>query len=415
MTMYRPWTAIGAAGLLLICLSGQALAAENAAVDREPADLLTLAKGAVLVEASHKRRDALALIDGDPKSTWNIAAIKKPGPYRFTFELLAPARLSAVGVGGAGPRPGGVAGGSAKTVTVEGARAPRGGTFERLATVEAAPDGVTLTELSGSPEVQALRFTVEAAHSAEAAFWYVAEFVAQGAMSVPETEDRYTGVFATGRSTHIELKQDGIALTGCYSDNGGRSFGALTGSVVDGVALLEWKSQENIAGTAVLTVDSEGALSGVRYRHRSRSPWGGPRASEDVTTPCSEDRTPANPILEALDTQGEAKIYGILFNHDSDVPRSISLPALELLREALEARPALRVVIEGHTDSDGADAYNLDLSARRAAAVVAWLTERGIAADRLRSEGKGEGEPVASNDKADGKALNRRVEVAVIK
>ncbi|NNJ66405.1 MAG: OmpA family protein, partial [Boseongicola sp.] len=55
--------------------------------------------------------------------------------------------------------------------------------------------------------------------------------------------------------------------------------------------------------------------------------------------------------------------------------------------------------------------YNLDLSARRAASVVGWLTENGIAPERLRPDGLGESEPVASNKTADGKALNRRVDV----
>src|SRR5690606_12679798 len=112
---------------------------------------------------------------------------------------------------------------------------------------------------------------------------------------------------------------------------------------------------------------------------------------------------------------GEVRIYGILFNHDSDVPRSISNPALRQLLEALQQNASMRVTIEGHTDSDGTDAYNLDLSARRAKAVVDWLVREGIAADRLVPAGKGEAEPVANNDTADGKSLNRRVEVKVIK
>ena len=89
-------------------------------------------------------------------------------------------------------------------------------------------------------------------------------------------------------------------------------------------------------------------------------------------------------------------------------------PALTQLLEALEAVPDMQVLIEGHTDADGSDAYNQDLSSRRAASVVAWLTERGIAADRLGSDGRGEKEPVASNKTSDGKALNRRVEVSVV-
>lgn len=401
---------------LALVVQGSSLVAQDngEAATSEPRDLLATASGAVLVESSHKPRDALALIDGDPASNWSIATKRNPAPYSFTFELMAPAQLSAVGVGGAGERPGGVVGGSAKTILIEAAAEPRGSAFRPLATLEAGSEGVSLAEVTEAGPIQALRFTVQDAQSPEAAFLYLAEVIAHGEMPVPEERDRFSGQFLTGRATHIELKQDGLALTGCYSDNGGRSFGTLDGSVVDGVALVNWKSDEGIAGTALLTIDSTDAISGVRYRHRSRSPWGGPPAEEAASLPCSVERAPANPILAALQKDGEVKIYGILFTHDSDVPRPISLPALTQLLEALEAVPEMRVLIEGHTDADGSDAYNQDLSSRRAASVVAWLTERGIAAERLGSDGRGEKEPVASNKTADGKALNRRVEVSVV-
>ena len=72
---------------------------------------------------------------------------------------------------------------------------------------------------------------------------------------------------------------------------------------------------------------------------------------------------------------------------------------------------SIPVTIEGHTDADGSDAHNLDLSQRRAEAVVRWLTERGLAPSRLRSAGKGENEPIADNTTRAGKQLNRRVEI----
>ena len=77
----------------------------------------------------------------------------------------------------------------------------------------------------------------------------------------------------------------------------------------------------------------------------------------------------------------------------------------------MEAHPEIAVTIEGHTDSDGSDAHNLDLSQRRAQAVVNWLTANEIAADRLQAGGEGETEPPAANQSAVGRALNRRVEV----
>ncbi|QQQ18011.1 OmpA family protein [Brevundimonas vitis] len=69
--------------------------------------------------------------------------------------------------------------------------------------------------------------------------------------------------------------------------------------------------------------------------------------------------------------------------------------------------------IIGHADSDGADAYNLDLSRRRASSVASYLVQRNVLADRLYVEGRGEAEPVASNATASGKAQNRRVEITI--
>jgi outer membrane protein OmpA-like peptidoglycan-associated protein len=79
--------------------------------------------------------------------------------------------------------------------------------------------------------------------------------------------------------------------------------------------------------------------------------------------------------------------------------------------QVMRAEPTLRASLEGHTDSVGSDAYNLKLSKRRAEAVRDYLVSKGIAASRLTTEGYGESKPVASNDTAEGRAQNRRVEI----
>ncbi len=84
---------------------------------------------------------------------------------------------------------------------------------------------------------------------------------------------------------------------------------------------------------------------------------------------------------------------------------------MEQILAALQERPDLSVTIEGHTDADGSDDYNLDLSQRRAESVVAWLSEQGVEAGRLTAVGKGEAEPISDNESDAGKAANRRVEV----
>ncbi len=69
--------------------------------------------------------------------------------------------------------------------------------------------------------------------------------------------------------------------------------------------------------------------------------------------------------------------------------------------------------IVGHADADGSDQYNLDLSRRRAESVAAYLNQRGVNANRIYYEGRGESQPIASNQTAEGKAQNRRVEIKI--
>lgn len=80
----------------------------------------------------------------------------------------------------------------------------------------------------------------------------------------------------------------------------------------------------------------------------------------------------------------------------------------------LAKQPDTRIQIAGHTDSQGSDASNMDLSARRAASVGAYLSSTGVNAARISAVGMGEASPVATNDTAAGRAINRRVEVTIL-
>jgi OOP family OmpA-OmpF porin len=77
----------------------------------------------------------------------------------------------------------------------------------------------------------------------------------------------------------------------------------------------------------------------------------------------------------------------------------------------LKQEGSVDIVVEGHTDSVGTDQYNLGLSRRRAETVQTYLVDHGVARSRITAEGMGESKPVASNDSADGRAQNRRVEL----
>ena len=81
--------------------------------------------------------------------------------------------------------------------------------------------------------------------------------------------------------------------------------------------------------------------------------------------------------------------------------------------KALEEQGDKKIVIEGHTDNRGSDSYNAQLSQARAQAVRNFLVQQGLSAERLEAKGVGEGQPIASNDSAEGRANNRRVEIIV--
>lgn len=119
-------------------------------------------------------------------------------------------------------------------------------------------------------------------------------------------------------------------------------------------------------------------------------------------------------LQRQLEQKGRVSVSGIYFDVDSAKLRGASTAALKQVLTLIQEHPGVRYRIEGHTSSQGATAYNLELSRQRAASVVSWLVGHGIAAERLESQGFGETRPVASNDTAGGRALNRRVEVALL-
>lgn len=86
---------------------------------------------------------------------------------------------------------------------------------------------------------------------------------------------------------------------------------------------------------------------------------------------------------------------------------------LDKIVEAIKEQPNRKILIEGHTDSRGADAYNLNLSKQRAESVASYLTSHGVPSDKVSATGVGSGRPVASNDTTEGRASNRRVEITL--
>jgi len=102
----------------------------------------------------------------------------------------------------------------------------------------------------------------------------------------------------------------------------------------------------------------------------------------------------------------------VLFDFNKSTLKAESDPVLERVRAMMGKDTALHAEIQGHTDNVGTPEYNQTLSEARAAAVVGWLTGHGVKSDRLAAKGYGLTVPVADNRTDEGRAANRRVEIA---
>lgn len=118
-------------------------------------------------------------------------------------------------------------------------------------------------------------------------------------------------------------------------------------------------------------------------------------------------------IAADLAEKGRAEVYGIYFDFDSATIRPESTPVLEEIARVMRGHPDWSLSVEGHTDNVGTNQHNLELSRRRAAAVTDTLvTGHGVDRARLSPAGYGASRPKDTNDTIEGRARNRRVELA---
>lgn len=117
-------------------------------------------------------------------------------------------------------------------------------------------------------------------------------------------------------------------------------------------------------------------------------------------------------LKDEIEKIGHVAVYGIHFDTGKATLQPDSDDTLKQVVALLQQNPDLKLRVEGHTDNQGNAAANQALSEKRAQAVVAWLVDHGVDAGRLKAQGFGQGKPAADNSTEDGRAKNRRVELA---
>ena len=166
---------------------------------------------------------------------------------------------------------------------------------------------------------------------------------------------------------------------------------------------LCWRNSTWTPATAAEGCD--GAIQPVAETPVAQAPTPAPVAAPaPAPTPA-----PAPAPVMAMTMQAET-----LFDFDKSVLKPAGKETLDALVADVAKVNVETVIAVGHTDAIGTNSYNQALSIRRVEAVKAYLVSKGIPADQIKTEGRGEGQPVASNQTREGRAKNRRVEIEVV-
>jgi outer membrane protein OmpA-like peptidoglycan-associated protein len=187
------------------------------------------------------------------------------------------------------------------------------------------------------------------------------------------------------------------ASTGPRTKKGG-AIGAGAGAVVGGIIGHKTGSTARGAIIGAVVGGAAGALIGREMDKRAET-----IAQELPNAKVSR-------VGEGIAVTFES---GILFPFDSDDLLPQARRNLQELADQLQAEPRTDVMIVGHTDSVGSDSYNQDLSERRARSAASYLVSQGVSRSRLQPLGRGEREPIESNESDAGRQQNRRVEIAI--
>lgn len=191
-----------------------------------------------------------------------------------------------------------------------------------------------------------------------------------------------------------------VILSGCGASNAvkGGVIGGVAGGVVGGVV----GDQLGNTTLGVIIGAAVGGTAGVLIGNHMD------KQAEEIEN--EVDGVNVERVGEGIALKFDS---GILFGFDSAILQPKAKENIYKLADILKKYPDSNILIAGHTDSDGTEKYNQELSERRAKAVSDYTMMQGVSSSRLSIVGLGESEPIATNSTDSGKQLNRRVEIAI--
>lgn len=402
--------------IVLVSVASQPASAQRArgpAADTPPEriDYLTFAQGAVPISIGGAGaalgatfEAAVRITDGDPNGFTIVNAAPADVETEFVYELPAMTTFDRFAVPNVLETPSPAAT-FTRQVEVQGSATGAAGGFTLLAsgtlTTHKTRGQVTELTLTSRQPVRWIKLRLAGGINVmrPSSSFEFSEIIGNGTQETPELATGFHGGWRT-QANRVRLTQRGPVVSGCY-DRTGDLDGTVTGNILRATGL---DRSDKTRSAFILSVAPDGSLRGVRSSN------GGPFrlytaavAAAGTDLDCAD---PAPPVLGC-----GAVIHGINFDFDSATIRPESNAVLAELFAGLKADASAKIVIEGHTSSEGTEAYNQQLSERRAGAVVADLVKRGLAAGRLSAAGIGEVRPIASNNDESGRAMNRRVEI----
>lgn len=189
-----------------------------------------------------------------------------------------------------------------------------------------------------------------------------------------------------GACSNLSNTEKGAIIGGSAGAAGGAAVGNATGGTAEGAII-----GAVIGGTA-------GAIIGNQMDRKAKE------LDEEIEG--AEVERVGEGIKVTFDS-------GLLFGFDSSALQAEAEQNLSEFATSMNEFEETKILIVGHTDAKGSESYNLSLSERRAQSAADYLTKEGVAGSRIQAEGKGELEPVATNETVDGRTENRRVEIAI--